>query len=161
MASAAQERRNAAARAEGYESYYDKRVREGGPPGGPRPTGEDLARARGHRGEADLAQVIASGRVVLTIVNPVAHNSQGQWTVIEVTVTLGPDRFGRGTGREITFRLRQRHLNYNTIGPLVDALGSGGSGAVVDRYNVFGWALEQAADIDDYDNDYDDLDLAA
>lgn len=57
--------RNERARALGYESYYDYRVHDYGrqPPTQPRPSGEQLARLRGHRGSADLQREIRAGRV--------------------------------------------------------------------------------------------------
>lgn len=65
MASAAWERRNAAARAKGYASYYDYRAHDFGKmaPGTPRASGEKLRRLRGHAGTGDLEKAVLSGRV--------------------------------------------------------------------------------------------------
>lgn len=67
MASAGWERRNARARALGFESYYDYRAHNYGKraPSEPRSTGDELARLRGHRADADLRTRLSRGDVEL------------------------------------------------------------------------------------------------
>ena len=67
MASAAWERRNAAARAKGYASYYDYRAHGFGriPADQPRARGDALRVLRGHASTADFERLLHSGRVEL------------------------------------------------------------------------------------------------
>jgi hypothetical protein len=58
-------RRQAKAKALGYENYYARRIRVGAPPSAPKPTGAELARVRGHRSAADLKKLLESGRAEL------------------------------------------------------------------------------------------------
>ena len=63
MASAAWERRNAAARAKGFKNYYEYRTRK--TPGAPKPSRDELRRRRGHAGRSDLDRALKGGRVEL------------------------------------------------------------------------------------------------
>jgi hypothetical protein len=63
VASAAWERRNELARAEGFRNYYDKRTRR--TPGAPKPSREELRRRRGHAGPTDLTRLLKTGRIEL------------------------------------------------------------------------------------------------
>lgn len=131
MASAAYERRNAAARAEGYESYYHKRIMGGRPPDAPRPSGDDLEQARGHRGAADLERLAASGQVELISMTPSETNSAGQWTAINVRVQTSD-------GRTRDFTIRTKDFNRDYLGAIYAGV-VGGGGHVADRYNIFGY----------------------
>jgi hypothetical protein len=63
--SASYQRRNARARALGYESYYHQRIAAGAPPEAPKPRGEQLRRRRGHVGPEDLVGFIRRGDLIL------------------------------------------------------------------------------------------------
>ena len=85
MASPAVERRNARARAAGFRNYYEQRIRGGvrkAVPGSPRPTGEALARARGHRGHADAIRAIP--RAQSASITGMGRDSSGRFTKIAV-----------------------------------------------------------------------------
>ena len=93
MASAAYERRNAAARAKGYRSYYDYRAHGNGsrPPGEPRLRGEALRVARGHAGPADLRRDAAKpGTLVTATPDPTSRRKDGTYGQIHVTA-IGED----------------------------------------------------------------------
>lgn len=125
MASAAQERRNERARELGFENDYDRRIR-GGDPSAPRPTGEDLDMARGHRGAADFDRLIHSGSVVSVSVEPGDRNSLGQWVTALFYVEMA-------NGDTRIYRIRQftrsflDQLYYDMRDQDID---------VSDRYNV-------------------------
>ncbi len=105
MASAAWDRRNARARALGYEGYYDYRAHDNGrlPPGAPRLRGAALARSRGHRSVADLERLVRSRGTELVVI-PVGldRDAKGRWKTIDVLVLL-PD----GSERHFVLRGRQ------------------------------------------------------
>src|SRR5215831_3084664 len=100
MASAAYERRNARARAEGYASYYDKRARGGRGPDAPRLKGEALARARGHRGQADLLKSLGPTKLVIHRKTQRSKDGKVQWVELMVVDATGkqPDRVYRLRG---------------------------------------------------------------
>lgn len=81
MASAAYERRNARARALGYQSYYDYRAHDNGklPPGAPRLAGEELRRARGHTGAADIRKDVRNGQLVIVAPDPTSRRPDGSY----------------------------------------------------------------------------------
>ena len=56
-------RRQARARALGFESYYERRTR--GRPGAEKPAPEELARRRGHRGTRDFVRSLREGDLIL------------------------------------------------------------------------------------------------
>lgn len=102
MASSSWERRNERARELGYESYYHYRTAGYGsrPPSAERPSGEELARLRGHRGGADLRADVAAGRVAH--VDPLESRRDpktGQIREVALRVTYRD-------GRQRTFRVR-------------------------------------------------------
>ena len=82
MASSAWERRNERARALGYRNEYERRILRGAPPGSPRPSGEALARARGHRGHADAIRAIP--RAQSASITGMGRDSAGQFTRVHV-----------------------------------------------------------------------------
>lgn len=90
---AAYARRNARARAQGYESYYDYRVRgqSKGTPSTPRATGEKLARLRGHVGPGDLARDARDGDYLVAgavVWHPQSRAKVGLWERrVRITVT--------------------------------------------------------------------------
>ena len=88
MASAAYERRNAAARAKGYTSYYDYRAHGNGkrPPGAPRLTGGELRKARGHASAYDLRKDVRAGQLVTITPDPTSRNKDGTYGKIIVTL---------------------------------------------------------------------------
>jgi hypothetical protein len=81
--------RNARARAAGYESYYDYRAHDYGrlPPSAPRVSGDELARLRGHRGAADFARLVESGRAELVNVNTSKRDARGRIIEVQLLVT--------------------------------------------------------------------------
>lgn len=108
--SAAWERRDAAARAKGYASYYDYRLHDSGrlPPG---PLGalsaEERARRRGHRGRKDFLASLSEGDLIVMpfglssiVFDPDARSGQGAYLEIVKTVIYA------ATGKERTFTLR-------------------------------------------------------
>lgn len=76
-------RRQARARAAGFESYYDRRVRGGraATPSTPRPSGDLLQRARGHAGRAGLLAYIQPGDIVMLDRHVKDHDrdERGRW----------------------------------------------------------------------------------
>lgn len=116
MASAAWERRNARARALGYDDYYDYRSHDNGrlPPAAPKLRGPELARSRGHRSSADLNRLVRSRGADLVVI-PVGleRDAKGRWTKIDVLVLLpdGSERHfllrGRQAWTEVLKRLRE------------------------------------------------------
>lgn len=91
-------RRQARARSLGYGSYYERRVRAGAPPSAPKPTGEALARVRGHRGYRDLLRGLRDGDIVQ--VDPGSpRDDKGRWKVVRITVL-------DAQGNEHTYTLR-------------------------------------------------------
>jgi hypothetical protein len=86
VASEAWQARNERARALGYESYYDYRAHDNGriPPSEGRLRGDDLARARGHRGAADLQSSLEGGRVALVTMIGVDRDEGGKIVAIHV-----------------------------------------------------------------------------
>src|SRR4029077_20733962 len=98
------ERRDAAARAKGYASYYDYRAHDNGrlAPSAPRLSGEQLARARGHIGRAAFLRSLDEGDLIIMreSVSSVERDAQGRYKRI-VKVVLDAV-----TGRERRFVLR-------------------------------------------------------
>jgi hypothetical protein len=89
---AAYRRRDARARAEGFASYYDKRVRSG-KLSAPRPRGRELRRRRGHAGRADFLASLGEGDLIImprgissVEYDPNARNGQGAYREIEKLV---------------------------------------------------------------------------
>lgn len=123
MASAAYDRRNAAARAKGYSSYYDYRAHDNGrlPPGAPREAGAGLRRARGHASLADLERLIGSGRAVKVLPVGLERDAKGRWTKIDVLVLVEG-------GAERHFILRDRQASEANLKRLRDMLVSMGVG---------------------------------
>lgn len=101
MASAAYERRNAAARAKGYESYYDYRAHGNGsrPPAATRLKGEALRVARGHAGRADLAREMRPGTLITATPDPTSRKKDGTYSRVYITAI-----FEDGTEREYTLK---------------------------------------------------------
>lgn len=115
MASTGWERRNARARAQGYDSYYDYRAHDYGriPPAQPRARGATLARLRGHRSEADLERMLRSGRVEL--VNTVTTVDRRGRLGVDVLVTLSD-------GSTIEYRIDEKQAG--RVGQTIDDMGS-------------------------------------
>lgn len=96
---AAYRRRDERARAEGFASYYDKRVR-GGKLDTPRPKGETLRHRRGHAGPADLEQLLRAGKVAVLSQEPVGQPGEdGRYRQVRVTAQLSD-----GSQRRFTLR---------------------------------------------------------
>lgn len=88
MASAAYERRNARARALGYTSYYDYRAHGNGalPPSAPRLKGDELRRARGHAGAADIVKDVRPGQLVTAAPDPTSRRKDGTYSRVILTL---------------------------------------------------------------------------
>lgn len=56
-------------------------------PAGVQVSGEELARARGHRGAADFARLVESGRAELVNVNTSKRDARGRITEVQLLVT--------------------------------------------------------------------------
>ena len=147
MATATWERRNARARALGYENYYDYRAHGYGsePPSAPRATGEELARLRGHRADADLARKLESGQAAdVSVLKTVRDPRTGQITELEVMVTDHSGRMSRYRVRDTSDAGRQR---------IDEALLAGG----VEPKGYLKRLLEEDEEEDlDYDEDEDE-----
>lgn len=117
MASAAWDRRNARARALGYESYYDYRAHDDGrlPPGAPRQSGAELRRSRGHASLADLKQLIRSGCAVEVLPVGLERDAKGRWTKIDILVLVEG-------GAERHFLLKGRQASEKNLKELRDLL---------------------------------------
>lgn len=78
------QRRNVRAQSLGYQNYYDYRAHDYGkrPPGEPRPTGELLARLRGHRGRADLVATTKVGDILT--MGEVRRDEQGRLKAVRI-----------------------------------------------------------------------------
>ena len=111
-------KRNAAARKAGYTSYYDYRAHGFGKraPSEPRFTGEQLARLRGHRSQADLSRAVKAGKVELVIIDPGKRDPKtGRYRDARAVVTMddGSERsywlrggqIGGAAGRRLATRL--------------------------------------------------------
>lgn len=96
-------RRQRLAQERGHGSYYEQRIRGGAdaPADAPRPTGRELARARGHAGLRDLLREIQPESLVAISTNlrNLETDDAGTWVEIPLTV-YGPD----GDEREYMLR---------------------------------------------------------
>lgn len=89
MPSSAWEKRNARARAAGYQSYYDYRAHDYGrlPPEAPRARGAALRRLRGHASVADLRRAVDDGSFVRAVPDESSRSDQtGQLRRVYVTL---------------------------------------------------------------------------
>lgn len=104
-------RRQKRARELGFKNYYERRTRPA--PGAPKPSGEELARRRGHRAASDLEQLIRSGRVerVTTFTTRTRKGAD------EVTVIAWLDD---GSTREFTLKGDK----IDQIGDVLDQMGT-------------------------------------
>lgn len=96
-------RRNKAARAKGYDSYYDFRAHDNGriPPGQPRLQGQQLARARGHAAAQDMLDYIRPLSLIILLSHPATITvTNGVYSPIVKQV----DRGGNGIFRTFTLR---------------------------------------------------------
>lgn len=120
--SAAYERRNARARALGYQSYYDYRAHNHGkaPPGAARPSGETLARLRGHRSAADLTRAVRTGSLVSVLGHSERDPVSGTYKWVDIVV-VDP------RGRERSYRLRGSQLEQAKLRRLVADLEERGA----------------------------------
>lgn len=120
MASEAWQARNERARALGYESYYDYRAHDNGriPPSRPRLEGDELTRARGHRGARDFERSLEHGRVDLVTMIGVDRDEKGRIVSIHVQ-TITTD------GRMRTWRLSGEAADPRRFVSAVSALGPG------------------------------------
>jgi hypothetical protein len=123
--SAAYARRNARARALGFESYYDYRAHDHGrrAPSEPRSTGAALRRLRGHASRADLLDQLGEDK--LLAVGGTTRGADGRYRSVSLTLV-------NTNGDEREFTLRGKQLERAAMRELVDALES--SGVVVDPY---------------------------
>lgn len=120
MASPAWERRNAAARAAGYESYYDYRVHNYGQAPASAPVTSEMREAgRGHRSLADLNRMIGSGRVEYLSPTGIERGAGGRWKTIHVAV------FTRD-GKQRDFYLRGRQASESRLLRLRERLDAEG-----------------------------------
>jgi ribosomal protein L27 len=113
---AAYKRRDARARALGFKSYYDQRVRKG-KLSAPRPTGAALRRARGHASGRDLLATARDGDVVVASMG--GRDAQGRYRQIDITL-LGSD------GGDLEFTLRGSQMKASYLRRLVADLGAKG-----------------------------------
>lgn len=122
MASAAYQRRNAAARAKGYASYYDYRAHDNGriPPGQPRLSGRALSRARGHTSTADLIAAARPGTLIMATPDPTSRRADGTYSRVWVTM-IGED------GSDVQYLIRGNALKGPAIDRLVDGLNAAGA----------------------------------
>lgn len=121
MASAAWERRNARARALGYESYYDYRAHGYGrkPASEPKAKGDELAALRGHRADADLSRRLKAGDVELVSSAQTTRDAKtGRFTKVVVDVV---DAKGKTT------RYTLKRLGRDDRAKLAAALGAAGA----------------------------------
>lgn len=107
-------RRQARARALGYESYYARRVRKGAPPSAPKPSGAALRRARGHAAGRDLARSSRDGDLLIASLG--GRDLQGRYHRVDVTVIPADG------GDEREFTLRGSQLSPEYLQRLVDDL---------------------------------------
>lgn len=158
MASA-YDRRNARARAAGFKNYYEQRIRGGveqARPSTPRPEGEELSRMRGHRGPADLEQLLASGRVeMVTAIAPSGgRDDKGRWRAIDWRITLDD-----GSDKDFTIRAS---ITPEQLNRLRDAIRDQGilylPRPSVDVFRLFAESDEE--DEDEYDLEAGDLEEA-
>jgi hypothetical protein len=131
VASAAYERRDAAARAAGYRSYYDYRVHgHGTVPAGEPVTGSMRQAFRGHAG-GDLRDLLAdiAARGAEAQVSPLGtdRDRRGRWREVDVLVQY-VDRYGRV--RERSFRLRGRAASTGKLKTLGAAISASGAGLI-------------------------------
>lgn len=120
MASPAYERRNARARALGYQSYYDYRAHDNGtrPPSAPRLQGEKLRQARGHASAADLRRANLDGALVTTIGE--GRKADGSYQRLRVIV-VDLD------GRQREYVLRGKQAEARQLRKTVAAIDAGGA----------------------------------
>lgn len=89
MPSAAWKRRNAAARAKGYESYYDYRMHRYGqrPPEEERISGDEAEMLRGHRGRGSFAGILRRPERI-ALITELPYSVRGVWTHMQYTVVF-------------------------------------------------------------------------
>lgn len=87
-------RRQSLAKARGHGSYYEERIRggAGAAPDAPRPTGQELRKARGHAALRDMLREIQPESLVMVSTNlkNLETNDAGTWQHIPLTV-YAPD----------------------------------------------------------------------
>jgi hypothetical protein len=113
---AAYARRNARARALGFTSYYDQRVRKGRL-SAPRPTGAALRRLRGHASGRDLLATARDGDVVIASMG--GRDANGKYHHVDITL-LGSD------GGDLEFTLRGPQMKTSYLKQLVADLEAKG-----------------------------------
>lgn len=106
MASPRQTRANARAQSLGYRNYYDYRIHGYGLiPAAERISGEQLARARGHRSAADLERAVGPGDVVsVWTYGPRDKEGRYKWVDVLLLDANGGERIYRLRGKQITAR---------------------------------------------------------
>lgn len=113
--------RNARAQALGYRNYYDYRVHNYGKQPASAPVSEAARpRLRGHRGAADLEQLMQRGRVELLTIDTAVRGKQGRYTSVQVSV-LTTD------GKLRTFTLRGKGATNARLAAIRDAAVQGGA----------------------------------
>ena len=108
-------RRNARARAAGFASYYDYRVRAGSLEA-PRPKGETLRRRRGHAAGKDLVKAAREGDLLVAQLN---RDSKGRFRSIDVTLI-------HEDGSEQEFTLKGRQLDPAYLRGVEDEIAESG-----------------------------------
>lgn len=146
--SASWERRNARARALGYENYYDYRAHDYGsrPAGDPRAKGETLARLRGHRGSRDLEHDLRAGKVIA--LNPLRPTRDDDGKVVSQPIEVV---YADGSSR--VFTLKGASLDPEKIRDLEDAA----AGAGVPPIRIIGSPPRRQGARSDLDEDLDEL----
>jgi hypothetical protein len=120
MASPAWQRRNSAARALGYRSYYDYRVHDyGRRPATSSVEPSDRPRLRGHRSEADLLRTIRDGSLV-AFNGADRDPATGRFRWVEIAV-VSPD------GRERVYRLSGKQVSAAKLKALLGSMSSAGA----------------------------------
>jgi hypothetical protein len=122
LASPRQDRANARARAAGYRNAYDYRIHGYGRiPATERISGEQLARARGHRSAADLERAVGPGDVV-SVWTYGPRDSEGRYKWVDVLLLTAD-------GRERIYRLRGGQITARRLDQLAQTIDQ--KGAVV------------------------------
>ena len=126
---AAYARRDARARAAGFDSYYDQRVRGGqtATPGSAKPHGQQLARARGHAARADLLRALKPGDLVFSEFD--RRDEKGKFTALQL-------RLVDLRGREREYLLSGRQLKCRQMRELVERIEEAGATIAPGGYDL-------------------------
>ncbi len=120
--------RNARAQALGYRNYYDYRVHNyGKQPASAPVSSSDRPRLRGHRGAADLEQLLRSGKIPLLTIDTVDRGVDGRFKSVQVSVLTSD-------GKLRTFVLKGKSASNARLAALRDAAVSSGSTFLAGSY---------------------------